>query len=278
MVTKKTKRPTIHFIIIALLVLNLVASAFTLFGKDGAIKLEELKSGGKENFTKVMKLYKSDDYKAQQTAAIDQALGSFGIAADVEENNNEPVEADEDMIKKFEEIVENSHVKGEENTRLVLLEYSEVLCPFCKRQKDNKVVEQVLEKYPNEVSTILRNFIVHAPAKEYSNAFLCAGKVGGDEAYYDYVAKAFALNSINTSDIAKLAKEVGVDGKEFDKCVEDGEFNDQIDAETNEGRSMFGVTGTPGNVIIDLETGKYTLIAGAYPFEKFDQEIQNMLK
>jgi thioredoxin-related protein len=36
------------------------------------------------------------------------------------------------------------------------------------------------------------------------------------------------------------------------------------------------VTGTPGNVIIDKQTGKFVLIPGAYPAEKFVEEIEKM--
>jgi len=39
---------------------------------------------------------------------------------------------------------------------------------------------------------------------------------------------------------------------------------------------LFGVSGTPGNVIIDNESGEFVLIPGAYPMEKFEEEIENL--
>jgi thioredoxin-related protein len=39
---------------------------------------------------------------------------------------------------------------------------------------------------------------------------------------------------------------------------------------------LFGVSGTPGNVIVDKQTGKFILIPGAYPPEKFIEEIEKM--
>jgi hypothetical protein len=44
----------------------------------------------------------------------------------------------------------------------------------------------------------------------------------------------------------------------------------------NQGNKLFGVNGTPGNVIIDRETGKFELISGAYPVETFVETINNM--
>jgi predicted DsbA family dithiol-disulfide isomerase len=44
----------------------------------------------------------------------------------------------------------------------------------------------------------------------------------------------------------------------------------------NQGNQLFGVNGTPGNVIIDRETGKFELISGAYPVESFVEAINKM--
>lgn len=52
----------------------------------------------------------------------------------------------------------------------------------------------------------------------------------------------------------------------------------QINASIQEGQTVFGINGTPGNVILDKQTGKYVIISGAYPFDKFDQELQNLMK
>jgi hypothetical protein len=44
----------------------------------------------------------------------------------------------------------------------------------------------------------------------------------------------------------------------------------------NQGSELFWVSGTPGNVIIDRETGNYKLISGAYPVENFVEAINSM--
>jgi predicted DsbA family dithiol-disulfide isomerase len=40
--------------------------------------------------------------------------------------------------------------------------------------------------------------------------------------------------------------------------------------------SLFGVSGTPGNVIIDKETGNYVLVSGAYPVSEFVNAINTL--
>jgi len=41
---------------------------------------------------------------------------------------------------------------------------------------------------------------------------------------------------------------------------------------------VFGITGTPGNVIINNETGEYEVISGAYPAEEFEAKINSIMK
>jgi predicted DsbA family dithiol-disulfide isomerase len=41
----------------------------------------------------------------------------------------------------------------------------------------------------------------------------------------------------------------------------------------NQASKVFGVNGTPGNVIVDTENGNYILVSGAYPVEDFVDAI-----
>jgi protein-disulfide isomerase len=61
------------------------------------------------------------------------------------------------------------------------------------------------------------------------------------------------------------------------KCLSDQSTIDRVNAQIAEWQS-FGINGTPGNVIIDKQTGKYVIVAGAYPFEEFDTKVSAMLK
>ncbi|MBU1757788.1 thioredoxin domain-containing protein [Patescibacteria group bacterium] len=134
------------------------------------------------------------------------------------------------------------------------MEYSEFLCPFCKRQKDNKVLEQVIEQYPNDVNEMFRHFIVHGdPAKIVAEAMECAGDQGGAEAYNNAVLAAFAIEDKSQAGLINLAKDLKLNKDEFEDCLENHKFADKVDAQTLEGRSLFGVNGTPGNVIVDNE-------------------------
>jgi hypothetical protein len=50
-----------------------------------------------------------------------------------------------------------------------------------------------------------------------------------------------------------------------------------VQSSLDEWRTLFNVSGTPANVIIDTQSGEWIVIAGAYPFENFEKEIRKML-
>ena len=77
--------------------------------------------------------------------------------------------------------------------------------------------------------------------------------------------------------IIGFAKELGLNEGTFSDCLKNKKFSAKVDVESEEGRTLFGVQGTPGNVIVDNEKGTFTLIAGAYPVEEFIKVIDGIL-
>ena len=74
-----------------------------------------------------------------------------------------------------------------------------------------------------------------------------------------------------------LAEKQGLDKAKFSDCLKSGKFAGRVKEDFNEGASI-GITGTPGNVLINNQTGEVSFKAGAFPFEAFKAEIEQMLK
>ena len=275
---------------VIILAIMLVINIFTFVKKDSAWNLETIKVGGVENMEAVQKLYQSDSYIAQQGAAINQALAQIWVNKEeptnlnVDENSDTNVEeeniaenANTDMISKLDEIKKTSIVHGNKNARFTILEYSELLCPFCKRQSSQWTINKVLEKYPSEVNAIFRNFIVHGGAAKLWEWLKCFQELWDKDKYYTFIENAFAHQwALNVDSMWDLAKDLWANKEDIVKCIESGKYTAAVNNEWNEWRKLFGVTWTPGNVIIDKETGKFVLIPGAYPPEKFIEEIEKM--
>jgi protein-disulfide isomerase len=60
---------------------------------------------------------------------------------------------------------------------------------------------------------------------------------------------------------------------EFKKCLDSNESASKVSADMKEGQTLFGVNGTPGNVLLNKKTGKFVVVSGAQPLSAFEQAI-----
>lgn len=288
---KKTQSvKSLAIVIIVLLAVNLLFSAINIFDKNGpsnALSMEQLKAWGEENFEIMKQIFESPTYKEQQKSNLLQTLQTFGWEVNKEtvETNTEKgeetvtVENDKDMIEQFAKIMDDAHIVWNKDARFTILEYSELFCPYCKRQHNEGNINAVLEEFDGEVNSAFRNFIVHPGAKKFAEAGECIADLEGTDAHIEFIDKAFNLNSaINDTTLESILDEMWIKSKKINDCIDKGTFSSKVDAQTQEGRTLFAVKGTPGNVIIDHETGRFILIPGAYPASKFIEEINNLMK
>lgn len=254
---------------------------YVAFFKRDALRLETLKVGWSDNMTLVQKLYKSEGYKSQQKSAIEQVLGNMGTTDTTAQAPQEDTTATTDgtSVDKatLAAIEKNGYVEGKEWARITILEYSEMLCPYCKRQNDNKVMEQLIEKYGGDVNVIFQHYIVHPAAKVLAESAQCVGEQVWAKKFYSFIEQVFDLDDKSDAAVLKVAKSLWVKESTFTDCVKSGKYSTAIDTTSTEGRTLFGVTGTPGNVVIDNEKWTFTLIAGAYPVDEFVKVIDGML-
>ncbi len=260
--------------IIILLWLILILNIANLFKKD-ARALETLKVGWINNMKKVEQLYSSSKYISQQTMAIDQALSQINM--DAENNNlNENILSPEDVIQKLEEITANGVDNWKESARFTILEYSNFGCGYCRRQSVQWVIDNVIEKYPSEVNSIFRSFVSSSQAIKLWEAIECVGELKRN-VRHKFIKQLFATDAwLDIETIIDIAWTLGVNKNSLSKCVDSGKYNQEVNNQRNEWASLFGISGTPGNVIIDRETWRFVVIPWAYPVEKFVEEIEKL--
>jgi len=280
---EKTYLDRNHLTIVVLLIVILLLLIYSSFFKKDAIRLETLKVGWAANMAKVEKLYDSDSYKQQQTAAIDQVLWTIDTTATTTDtattattNTNDQPSYSIDKAK-VDSIKKDWYLEWDANARITILEYSELLCPYCKRQEDSKVMNQLLEKYPNDVNRMFQHFIVHSDAKRLAQAAECIWEAKWWAKFYEFIAKWFDLEDKSDDSLANLAKSLWMNASKFKTCLNSDKFSTKIDNSWEIWRTLFGIAWTPWNVIIDNEKWTYTVIAWAYPIEKFEEVINNIL-
>lgn len=92
------------------------------------------------------------------------------------------------------EITDEDHIRGETDAEVVVVEYSDFLCPYCTQFHDT--MKQVVDTYdPQEVSWIYRHLPIpqlHPEAPRYAQASECVADIGGNDAFWSYADHVFA--------------------------------------------------------------------------------------
>lgn len=168
------------------------------------------------------------------------------------------------------------HVRGNPGATVVLVEYSDFECPFCKGF--HPTMKRIMDEYGKDgkVAWVYRHFpldSIHSKARKEAQASECANEIGGNDSFWAYADRLFEIAPSNDRlDLAllpKIAEETGLDRAKFEACLagdaRGGKYADHIEADA-ENAVAAGGTGTPFSIVI-AANGKTYPINGALPYE-----------
>jgi protein-disulfide isomerase len=164
-------------------------------------------------------------------------------------------------------------LKGNLNSKTILLEWSDYECPFCAR-----FYEQSLPAVLNEnVALGYRDFPLsfHPQAQKAAESARCARDQGGDEDYYKMHDLLFSSGvQGGVSAFKSYAGQLGLNQADFDSCLDSGKFASDIQKDMQAGTNA-GISGTPGFILGTKKGNKVEgrLISGACPGSTFSQAI-----
>lgn len=173
---------------------------------------------------------------------------------------------------------EVDHIRGNPNAKVSVIEYSDYECPFCARH--HPTMQQVMDEYGDDVNWVYRHYPLsfHPNAQMTAEASECVNEQGGNDAFWAYTDLLFEKGVANKTkdDFIAYAGEVGVDTDEFVNCLDSGKYTQHV-KDDMAGGSAAGVSGTPGNIVVNNETGDKQLVSGAQPFASFQSVIDQYL-
>lgn len=175
------------------------------------------------------------------------------------------------------EVTEKDHIRGNRDADVILVEYSDLECPFCKTFHETMI--QVREEYGDRVAWVYRHYPLsfHPKAQKSAEAVECAAEQGGDDAFWSMSDAIFErMPDIEVSAYADLANELGLNGAALQECMDSGKYAEKVKTDMD-GGSLAGVSGTPGTIIVG-KNGKRDFIGGAYPLEEVKTKIDAVLK
>jgi len=174
-------------------------------------------------------------------------------------------------------------VLGENNAKVTLLEFTDYQCPFCSRHF-RQTWPQIEQDYikTGKVKLVLRDMPleqIHPLALKAAEAARCAGDQGK---YWEMHDRLFSnQTTLARKDLSGHAQAVGLDVKEFDKCVDSAKQatkvrTDTIDATraTARGTPIFFLGLTQPN---SLELKAVRVIRGAQSYAVFKEAIDGLL-
>jgi len=211
-----------------------------------------------------------------QTIENGTTLAAVG-AAGTTGNARAPAQPPQGSAKDVEPVNDSDHIRGDKNARIALIEYSDLECPFCSRF--HPTAQQVVDEYDGQVMWVYRHFPldqIHAKARPAAEASECVAEVGGEEAFWKFTEEIFNDQQNSLSDLDSVVGKLGIDQSAYKSCVDSGKYADHVEEEYQSGINS-GVTGTPGNILLDTKTGETILIPGALPFEQVKQSVDKLL-
>jgi protein-disulfide isomerase len=177
----------------------------------------------------------------------------------------------------------NKPFKGDKNTKLTLVEFSDYQCPFCARHFQ-ETLPQIEKEYINtgKVKYVLREFpieSIHSSAFKAAEAANCAGEQGK---YWEMHDRLFQnQNQLGVEELPKHATAIGLNSSTFQECLNSGKQATEIRKDLQDGQRI-GVNGTPTFLLgVEDSDGQnikiLKMIVGAQPYSQFKEAIESAL-
>jgi protein-disulfide isomerase len=194
---------------------------------------------------------------------------------------NQPTAAAPVETGKIRPVDSTDYIKGNPNAPILVVEYSDYDCPFCKNF--HETMNRVMDEYgiTGKVAWVYRQFPLsqlHPNAERISQTAHCVGELGGNDAFWKFSDLIFEERNLNEpTNITKLpdyAVQVGVKEADLIACLDSGRHKKTVNDSLQDGFQA-GIKGTPKSFVI--VGNQMAPIDGAQPYGVVKQAIDNLL-
>lgn len=181
---------------------------------------------------------------------------------------------------KVPAVTSADHIRGNAKAKAVIVEYSDLECPFCKQF--HSTLKTVTAKFAGtEVAWVYRHFpldALHSKARKEAEASECAAELGGNDGFWKYIDRLFEVsptnNRLEASELPNIAAYIGLDRAKFQTCLDSGKYAAKVEAQYQSGISA-GAKGTPYSVIVTAKGN--TVLGGAVSADSLESQIKAAL-
>jgi protein-disulfide isomerase len=177
----------------------------------------------------------------------------------------------------------NSASIGDEKSSVVLIEFTDLHCPFCQKFH-LETFDQLNEKYikTNKLLFVGKHFPITALHKNSfvaSKALECAREQETAQNHYYKNSKTWLFKEGAKFSTQKFTDDLALDKKTFNSCIKSAKVEQQINDDMDLAKSI-GITQTPSFLFGIHKNGKivdWKIIIGAKTFKQFSKVIDRFI-
>lgn len=176
---------------------------------------------------------------------------------------------------------DTDYIRGNPNAPILLIEYSDYDCPFCKQFHDT--MNRIMDDFgvDGRVAWVYRQYPIeqlHPNSPRISEAALCVGDIGGNTAFWQFSDLIFEQREFdaltNVVRLPEYAERVGVDRADYIACMDSGRMEQAVLDSVKDGFDA-GIRGTPYTYVV--AGNQQAVINGARSYETINGVVGNLL-
>lgn len=183
----------------------------------------------------------------------------------------------ETVIKDVPPIRPTDIVFGDPKAPVLIYEYSDLECPFCKLFQFT--LDQVRKEYGGQVAVVYRHYPLskHENARMEAEILSCAARQDMDVArtliQLTFTRSQSTGTSFTRDTYLALAREAGAVEEKLARCYDQGDTRTLVERDIQEGREL-GVTGTPTTFILaPSQKRPPVMLVGSKPYDVVTQVV-----
>lgn len=212
------------------------------------------------------------------------AIAIFFTTGQSSETTPEQITAETEQSERSgtpKQVTGDDYIRGNPNAPILLIEYADYDCPFCKRY--HETLSQIMDEYgvTGRVAWVYRQLPLaqlHPNAPKISQAALCVGKLGGNDAFWKFTDQVYEERSeaeyTNVTKIPDYVEQSGVDIGAYTLCMDNGETEEELMSSLEDAYNI-GAQSTPYTVLV--VGNQQAVIDGARSYETVKSVIENLL-
>ena len=172
-------------------------------------------------------------------------------------------------------------IRGNPMAPIMVIEYSDYDCPFCKDFNDT--MNRIMKDYgvTGKVGWVFRQLPLsglHPNAPKIAEGALCVKDLGGNDAFWKFTDTVFGeratSEATNMLRLPEYAEKAGVKRADFNTCFNSNKFKAAVETSVKEGLAT-GAEGTPYSIV--MVGDQQAVINGAQPYAIVKQIMDNLV-